>query len=365
MSCSFLVEGNKMAWFTSLLTLFTIAGCCDGTKPGTASATTEGSSEALLGGYRVFVLSLAFSPDGKTLATAGGPWSGSEGGPGEVVLWDTATGRQKAKFTGYRNWVRSAAFSADGTYLATGGIEILPHNGGGPPPVHSDLRIWDIASGLQIARLESVGKVNSVAFSPNRKWLATAEGGTAVLWDLRSKKRRIPGGPTKPGAMCVAFSSDGTKLASGGSDKDVTLWDVATRKQIGKLTGHKNYVVQVAFAHDGKRIASVGFHGTVKLWDTTTRRESATFGQPSEKIRCLALSPDGKTLAFGGDAKEIKLWNIVSMTELLTIKLNAELEALAFSPDGKMLASSAADAWQPGYVKLWDIATGNEVVSPQ
>lgn len=180
----------------------------------------------------------------------------------------------------------------------------------------------------------------------------------------------------------VAFSPDGTLVASGSLDHSIMLWDTASGQEIRALSGHSKGVKSVVFSPDGKLLASGSEDNTVKLWDVSTGTELRTLNRHSAGVTSVAFSPDGKTLASGGYDTTIKLWNVSTGTELRTLKVPSEwVYSVAFSPDGKVLAGGSGpelsgqeliaslanpkkdDPTHPGHgtINLWDVASGQEI----
>ena len=203
------------------------------------------------------VTSVVFSPDGKTLASISGSWEGT------ISLWDAATGQHRETLTGHTDAVYSIAFSPDGTTLASGGVD-------------ETLRLWDITTGraaktptslLGVMRIltfttgqhrkiltKDTGIISTVAFSPDGKTLVSACGsygeGPIQLWDTATKqhKKTLIGADTGYRSIeSLAFSPDGKILASGDSDDTLRLWDATTGQHIQALTGHASTVHIVAF----------------------------------------------------------------------------------------------------------------------
>jgi WD40 repeat protein len=202
------------------------------------------------------VASVAFSPDGTTLASAG---SADEAADATVRLWDVRTRKPLGPpLVGYIDTAYSLAFSRDGRTLATAGPD-------------ETVRLWDVRTLRQVGQplRGDTDAVYSVSFSPDGQTLATGDRDRAVwLWDVRT--RRPLGQPLNGNqgpVYSVAFSPDGQTLASAGADKTVRLWDVRTHKQLGQpLRGHTDPVRSVVFSPDGRTIASTGDDGTVRLW---------------------------------------------------------------------------------------------------
>ena len=152
----------------------------------------------------------------------------------------------------------------------------------------------------------------------------------------------------------VAFSPDGTRIASASDDKTVKLWDAATGRETATLTGHAEFVASIAFSPDGAQIASGG-DKTVKLWDAATGRETASLTGHKGEVTCVTISPDGKRIASASGDKTVKLWDIASGQQITTLTGHKDaVMGVAFSPDGETIATASWDYT----AKLWDAATG-------
>lgn len=285
-----------------------------------------------LAGQSDEVESLAFSPDGGTLVSAGGL-------DDTIRLWNVAARRQAGSLLADA-WIYSVAFSRDGKTLASG---------------HKDntVRLWNAATRKQIGSLTGhTDYISSVAFSPDGKVLAS--GGmdhTVRLWSVAGRIRiGILAGHTDY-VYSVAFSPDGKTLASGSIDRTVRLWNVADQSQIGSFTGHTSAVNSVAFSPDGDTLASGGQDHTVRLWDIAG---GSQIGDPltghGAEVKSVAFSPDRKTLASGGlDA--IRLWDVADPAQVRETRTgySSPVHSLAFSPDGNTLAFGGKDH----AVRLW------------
>ncbi|HEV8587834.1 MAG TPA: caspase family protein [Pyrinomonadaceae bacterium] len=327
-----------------------------------------------LSGHTGPVDSVAFGPDGKILASGSGDTT--------IKLWDAAKGKELRTLSGHTNAVLSVAFSPDGKILASGGAD-------------NTIKLWDVATGREL-RTVSDYLGCSVAFSPDGKILAGSEDATIKLWEVTSgtELRSLSGHSS--GVNSIAFSPDGKMLASGSDDKTVTLWDVAKGKELVTLSGHTNDIYSVAFSPDGKTLASVSLlptmikfwdvatgkelrtlsglsvssvtfspdwktlasGGDIGLWDMATGRKLRTLSGHTNAVASVAFSPDGKILASGSEDTSIKLWDLVAARELRTLPAQTNLFFLvAFSPDGKILASKSEDT----AIKLWEVNTGTEL----
>ena len=334
-----------------------------------------------LTGHGEGVLSVAFSPDGTLLA------SGSY--DRTIVLWDVASGQRLGpQLLGHEGFVHSVAFSPDGATLASGSDD-------------GTIILWDVASRQRLGDplVGHRGAVTTVAFSPDGTLLATgSDVGAVILWDVATRQPftdRLVRGEGGYRVNSLAFSPDGTILAAGngagvtgaadtGSQNDsVVLWDVASREPIGApMVGHDDWVQSVAFSPDGTMVASGGGDGTVIIWDAESQvRIGSPLTGHGGTVDSVAFSPGGATLATGHSDATVVLWDL-NRGHLLNTRLDGPdfaANGVAFSADGTLLASGG-DTHRPdpdnptglsiqdGTIVLWDSAgyrpLGEPLVTP-
>jgi WD40 repeat protein len=280
-----------------------------------------------LKGHSSTVWSVAFSSDGKTIA------SGSA--DSTIKLWNLE-GKELWTLTGHSKGVLSIAFSPDRKTIASGSYD-------------NTIKLWNL-EGKELRTLSGhSNRVRSIAFSPDGKTVASSsDDKTIKLWNMKGKELWTLLGDSY-GVNSVAFSPDGTTIASGSDDKTIKLWNLKG-KELRMLSGHSNRVLSVAFSPDGTTIASGSEDKTIKLWNLDGKELRMLSGH-SHRVRSVAFSPDGKTVASGSEDKTIKLWNLDGK-ELLTLTGHRKgVLSVAFSPDGKTIASGSDDK----SIKLWDI----------
>jgi RNA polymerase sigma factor (sigma-70 family) len=274
-----------------------------------------GKEKTTLKGHTGTIFAVAFSPDGKTIASAGlrpteQPDGGEEGDPytEEIRLWDVASGKNTATLEGPAGLVNAVAFSPDGKTLASGSLRF----GKKPDEFSGAVVLWDVARGKPVATLEGhTNTVFSVAFSPDGKILASGSGDKTVkLWDVATGKERVTLKDHDDDVTSVAFGTDGKTLVSGSHDNTVKVWDVATNKTVTTIDV-ETWVLNLALAPDGKTLATGDVSGAVQLWDVGTGKELATLEGHTDHVCTVAFSPDGKTLASGSHDKTVKLWQLV------------------------------------------------------
>ncbi|WP_405719712.1 translation initiation factor IF-2 N-terminal domain-containing protein [Streptomyces sp. NBC_01537] len=300
----------------------------------TATARAASLIHHPFAGHADRLFSVAFSPDGTTVAT---------GGHGATRLWDPATGEELRTLTGHTGPVRSVAFSPDGATVVTGGDD--------------GTRLWDPVTGEELRTLTGrSGSVFSVAFSPDGATVVTGGDDGTRLWDpVSGEELRTLTGHTGP-VRSVAFSPDGATVVTGGDD-GTRLWDPVSGEELRTLTGHTGPVVSVAFGPNGATVATGGHGGVVRLWDPVTGEELRTLTGNTSPVFSVAFSPDGTTLASSGFDGVVRLWDPVTGEELRTLTGNTSpVFSVAFSPDGATVATGGDDG-----TRLWDPATGEEL----
>jgi WD40 repeat protein len=305
------------------------------------------------------VTSMAFSPNGRTLAIATAI--------GQVQVWNTATWQLvrtlssvnlDAPAASFSDTIFTVAFSPDSKIMATGSND-------------GDVRLWNAATGHLIHTLSgtSTGGVQSVAFSPDGRTVASGETGRTRLWNVVTGKPAVtlPADSQSDQVLSVAFSPDGRTLAVGSNDNggQIQLWDAATHQQIGTPLSAGRIDV-VVFSPDGKTLGGGSDDGEVRLWSTDAIQPIRTIPAVSDSgpIGPVALSPDGRTLAVGnqdgeGASGEVQLWNVITGQSISTKLADPDdgVDSVAFSPDGKILASGDGS----GVLELWNAATGQPI----
>lgn len=353
----------------------------------------------LMSGKRLRTLSVrpgyantaAFSPDWKIVAT----------GDLEVRLWDVATGKQLQRLTGFTKAIRSVAFSPDGRFLVTACRD-------------GRVRLWNAGTGEELPVLkgpEPPYEIGPLAFSPDGRILAGCGERGVIRWEIPTGRELPPLAAEAAGAM--AFSPDGRLLALDGLDDTIRILDAETGRQVRELAGYSTELGVLAFSPDGKTVASDWGDTGIRLWDVATGKERRTLarriapitsfalsrdgrllatvesqelrapwvaqrarvrhwdlvarrgpfplpGSPAD-VSCAGFSPDSTLLAIGTEAGRIELWDPERKRRIRRLRGHAgegpqRVQAVAFSPDGKTLASTGWD----GMLRLSDVVSGRE-----
>jgi WD40 repeat protein/tRNA A-37 threonylcarbamoyl transferase component Bud32 len=313
--------------------------------------------------------SVAFSPDGKYLAVGSGDLSiGAPMTPVEVGIWDTNTGQEVLALKGHSFWITSVAFSPDGRRLASASAD-------------RTVKVWDLKTGQERLTLRGhSGWVRAVAFSLDGQFLASAGDDQVVkLWRASDGREAFTFRGHIHGVHAVAFSPDGRRLASASGDSvkvkagDVRVWDLTIDQALRTFRGHTSTVTGVAFSPNGKRLASASKGmsstrpGEIKVCDAVTGRELLTLPARDIGFTAVAYSPDGARIATVGE-EGVKLWdagtgNQVGLLQVFTrpifgsaVTVNPEGKQVAFSPDGKQVATIGG-----GRVMVWNVTTGQKL----
>ncbi len=296
--------------------------------------------------HRAEVWSLVFSPDGTRLASASDD--------GTARLWDAATGRPMSgplRHPG-NSQVLSAAFRRDGARIVT-----TAGNG--------TVCQWDARTGAAVEPPyeRHVGEVWTAVYSPDGEWVASAGTDRTIrLWRATGREDALALHGHTGRVTQLAFSADGRRLGSVSDDGTARIWEAAPGASLPVLRGHSNFVYPVAYSPDGQWIASGSWDGTVRLWDARTGDACAVLRHPGV-VRSLAFSPDSSWLVSGGDADDrLRLWDVATGTRRKEIQgPGARILSVAVSPDGTLIAAVDWD----GNLSVRDVATGQQVARIQ
>jgi RNA polymerase sigma factor (sigma-70 family) len=311
-----------------------------------------------LRGHRGGTHAVAFARDGKTLAS---------GGRDQVVrLWSVESGKELPVPRGHQNAISSLAYSADGQTLATASVD-------------QSLRLWEAATGKETRRVGSaeppqwiMGGFRFVRFTPDRRHLIAAAD-TIRGWDLRTNGELARLAPKSQPFGPVALSADGKTLAAMDDGNQIIVWDLPTANAKARLSlpRAKTHAAVLALSADGKHLAAAtsgyvapdGRHlGEVTVWDLADGQRARPLKASAEFIgvSALALSPDGRLLVAAVQGLRIgdqtRAWDVATGKELPAfVGPTGSVWSLAFSPDGKTLATGAGEG--DGTIRLWELAT--------
>ncbi len=309
----------------------------------------QSQSRFSVGKHAGHASAVAYAPDGRHLASAGGEFTK----PGEIKIWDLHHGKLLHTLRGHTNAIAAIAYFPDKNWLASAGYDNV-------------VRLWDLDKGAEVATLRGhTQHINHLAISPSGEWIASASADrTARVWRVAAHLA----GDAVPVALrghtgevaAIAFHPQANKLATGSHDRTVKLWNLDTQQEEATLAGHEGEVDCLAFSSAGKILVSGGGRGNqrgeVKFWDLDTAKVRYSRYGLSDRILSLAVSRDGKVAASGSDGV-IRVWNQNLTSEARVFRGDTQLVyGLAFSPDGHMLAS----AGRSGRVSIWNSSGGLE-----
>lgn len=287
--------------------------------------------------HRDNVTSIAFSPDGKTIASASLDKT--------IGLCDIKTGRLIRSLQNHSEQVNSIAFSPDGKAIASGSLD-------------ETINLFDAGTGEIIWTIDATGSdIRDVAFSPDGTMLASGSADKIVrLWRVSDGQLiRACSGDSSP-IRTIAFSPNGRTVASAGDDQLIRIWSVETGLVTRVLRGHAGIVTSITFNKDGKLLFSGSHDKSVKVWDVETGKTLRSFEAASSPILAIGLSPDDSSLAVG-NWTSVDLRNSITGNRLRTLEARLSgIRAVAFSSDGRTLACATGSK-----IKVWDCSSGGLV----
>ncbi|HLZ31918.1 MAG TPA: ABC transporter substrate-binding protein [Chloroflexota bacterium] len=314
-------------------------------------------------GHANQVVDAAFDPSGSRIATASLDRT--------AKIWDVLSGREMLTLAGHQDGVSHVAFSPDGQRLATASWD-------------GTAAVWDLGPSSEVLTLPTPGTAgwdadrvdgpqsSQLAWSPDGSSLiAGLKDATARLWDARTGRQVLTldprmlsgmvGNAPVPEVWSVAMSSDGSHIATAGSDRTVRVWDAATGQLQRTLSGHTDRIVRAAFNADGTRLASASLDRTARIWDVATGQQLLNLDAQSGPLTSVAFSPDGTRIATASEGTEdtVHVWDARAGGLLSTVGGPlGTVWSVAFSPDGRQLVTAGQD----GTARTWDAANGQPLL---
>lgn len=291
-------------------------------------------------------LSDSFSPNGRIIA---GP-SGSATSGNVIKLWDATNGRELITLAGHTGWVMGLAFSPDGNSLASTSLD-------------GTVKVWSLLPGSEGVTVSAPVAVfgTRVAYNPNRNEFITNGGdGSATLWNAETGDPRLTVNGHDLEVLNVAFSLNGERFVTGSEDATAIVWDTFTGRKLLTLTGHEFGVRDIAFSPNGDLIATGGFDGTAKVWDARSGALIREITEPQGLVLGVAFNPDGTHLATASTDATVKIWNVKTGESLFTLEGHkGGIRDITYSPNGLIIATGSGD----GTAILWDATSGLKMMT--
>jgi WD40 repeat protein len=306
--------------------------------------TDTWKQQAALKGHAAFLMSVAFSGDGVLLASAAAD--------GVIKLWEVETGQLRATFKGHTTGVSSIVLAPDGRTLLSADVD-------------GTVKLWDTRGEPGPTRVSGFrDRVEELAFVDHGKTFVVVDLGGVTLCDAATGQMR-PQAKIEIGANCAAVSPVGRAVAVGSSNRGVRIYDWTTGK-ISRTLVVPDWLRTLAFSPDGRLLAGGSLAlqregAVILLWDTATGKEVLRARGHGNRVQTVAFSPDGRTLASGGQDRSVKFWDVATGKELRSIPVAAKsVTCVRFSPDGRLLACASEQA-----LTLHEVSDGRELLRMQ
>jgi eukaryotic-like serine/threonine-protein kinase len=282
-------------------------------------------------GHHAYVETLAWSPNGKRIASGSGDKT--------VQVWDATTGGHAFTYRDHAGEVWAVAWSPDGQRIASGGVD-------------NTVQVWDALTGGHVYTYQGhTAAVTAVAWSPDGQRIASASyDHTVRVWDAANGGHVFIYQNHGDAVTAVAWSPDGTRVASASYDHTVRVWDAANGGHVFIYRGHTKELRAVAWSPDGKLIVSGGYDNTAQVWDALTGVTVYTYAGHSGYINSVVWSPNSKRVASGSGDKTVQVWDASTGKHAFTYRGHAGyVYTVGWSSDGQRIASGASDST----VQVW------------
>ncbi|MDR1174301.1 MAG: WD40 repeat domain-containing protein [Treponema sp.] len=309
------------------------------------SALPAQTPELFLQGHSDDINTVAYSPDGRRIAT------GSK--DNTVKIWDVESGREIRTLSGHTNSVRAAGYSPDGRRIVSGSLD-------------TSAKIWNAETGQEIRTLSGhSGGIRSVAYSPDgRRIVSGSIDKTVKIWNAETGQeiRALTGHNSS--VYAVNYSPDGRRIISGSRDNTIKIWDAETGREIRSIAAFEGriFTLDIAWKPDGSRIAATGGNLLIREWNAETGQETKRItgqGSDDDGFSAVRYSPDGKQIIAGTYESGARIFDANTGRELRSLAMPGAVSAVTYSPDGRRILSGSGD----NTAKVWDADTGRELLS--